>query len=341
MGVRRRGSPPSDRRSRLPLAPGLVVAALGTGCAWALHQWADALNVLTAAVLLGVVVRAVHPVPRWAEAGMSFAMRRLLQAGVVLLGLRLSLGDVLDLGGLTALVVIGIVAVSFLGTQLISRLAGLPPAMSLFIATGYSICGVSAIVAMSGTRKHEEEDVATAVALVTLCGSLAIVVLPLLRAPLGLSEEEFGLWVGASVHDVGQVVATAGGVSSAALTVAVVIKLVRVLMLAPMVAVAAVAARRVARQQVGLAVGPGPGVPLFVVGFLAMVGLRSAVDVSPALLETAQLVQTVLLAAALFCLGAAVDLRRLAATGRRAAAVGVVSWALVAAVALGAVYALR
>jgi uncharacterized integral membrane protein (TIGR00698 family) len=333
---RRVPAPPT----RLALVPGLAVAVAGAACAWALHQWADALNVLTAAVLLGVVVRAVHPVPRWAGAGMTFAMRRLLQAGVVLLGLRLSLDDVRDLGAPTIAVVVTTVVATFLGTQLIGRIARLPPAMSLFIATGFSICGVSAIAAMSGTRKHEEEDVATAVALVTLCGSLAIVVLPLLRSPLGLSEEEFGLWVGASVHDVGQVVATAGGVSAAALTVAVVIKLVRVLMLAPIVALASITAHRAARQHEAAA-ATVPVVPLFIVGFLAMVALRSSVAVPSSVLDAAQLVQTVLLAAALFCLGAAVDLRRLAATGARAAAVGLASWAMVAAVSLGGLHLLR
>ena len=123
--------------------------------------------------------------------------------------------------------------------------------MSLFIATGFSICGVSAIVAMSGTRATRTKDVATAVALVTVCGSLAILVLPLLRGPLGLSQHEFGVWVGASVHDVGQVVATAGGVGTVALGTAVLVKLVRVLLLAPMVTLAAVSARRSARDGSG------------------------------------------------------------------------------------------
>ena len=145
--------------------------------------------------------------------------------------------------------------------------------MSLFIATGFSICGVSAIVAMSGTRRHEDEDVATAVALVTVCGSLAILVLPVLRGPLGLSQHEFGLWVGASVHDVGQVVATAGGVGSVALGTAVLVKLVRVLLLAPMVTAAAVTARRSARARLGPSAASGrtASCRFFIVGFLVMV----------------------------------------------------------------------
>ena len=333
--------PPPSSSSVRAVVPGLAVAAAGAAAALALHAWADALNILTAAVLVGVVVRTVHPFPEWAHAGTVFARRRLLQAGVVLLGLRLSIGDVLDLGAPVLTLVLVTVAVTFIGTQALGRLAGLSPAMSLFLATGFSICGVSAIAAMSATREHEDEDVAASVALVTLCGSVAILLLPLLRTPLGLSEQEFGLWVGASVHDVGQVVATAGGVGAAALATAVVVKLVRVLLLAPLVAAASLSARRAARRNGDPRTGAVPFVPLFVVGFLVMVAVRSTGVVPVTTLEAAEVVQTLILAAALFCLGAGVDLRTLLVSGRRAAAVGLAAWVMVAGVSYAGVLVLR
>jgi uncharacterized integral membrane protein (TIGR00698 family) len=323
-----------DRVAPRRLLPGLLVAGLGALAALALHAYADALNALTAAVLLGVVVRALHPLPGWALAGTAFARRTLLQVGIVLLGLELSVGELRELGAPTVVMVCVVVALTFGVTRWLGRLAGLPEAMSLFIATGFSICGVSAIVAMSGTRRHEDEDVATAVALVTVCGSLAILVLPLLRGPLGLSQHEFGVWVGASVHDVGQVVATAGGVGTVALGTAVLVKLVRVLLLAPMVTMAAVSARRSARDGSGGSAADVPLVPAFVVGFLLMVAVRSAGLVPDGLLDLAATARTVLLAAALFSLGASLDLRSLAVTGRRAAAVGLASWVLVAGTSL-------
>ncbi|KOG86582.1 membrane protein, partial [Streptomyces varsoviensis] len=109
--------------------------------------------------------------------------------------------------------------------------------------TGYSICGASAIGAVSEVTGSDEEDVATSVALVTLCGTLAIAVLPLLHHPLGLDGTQFGRWVGASVHDVGQVVATAQTAGPAALGEAVLVKLMRVALLAPLVAAVALAVR--------------------------------------------------------------------------------------------------
>jgi len=318
--------------------PGLLVAGLGAVAALGLHAFADALNALTAAVLLGVVVRALHPLPGWAHAGTAFSRRTLLQVGIVLLGLELSVGELRELGAPTLAMVGVVVALTFGVARLLGRLAGLPEAMSLFIATGFSICGVSAIVAMSGTRRHEDEDVATAVALVTVCGSLAILVLPLLRGPLGLSQHEFGGWVGASVHDVGQVVATAGGVGTVALGTAVLVKLVRVLLLAPMVTVAAVSARRSAGGRSGESAADVPLVPVFVVGFLLMVAVTSAGLVPDGLLEPAATVRTILLAAALFSLGASLDLRSLAVTGRQAAAVGLASWVLVAGTSLAGLH---
>ena len=145
---------------------------------------------------------------------------------------------------------------------------------------------------------------------------------------------EFGHWVGAGVHDVGQVVATAQVAGTAALAVAVVVKLTRVLLLAPMVAIAAGVERRRSTD----ATGPRPAiVPLFIVGFLAAVLLRTFVPLPEALLTGADLVQTTLLAMALFALGASIRFAALLHTGWRALVVGLSSWTLVAALAYGAV----
>jgi uncharacterized membrane protein YadS len=146
-----------DRAAPRRLLPGLVVAGLGASAALALHAFADALNVLTAAVLLGVVVGALHPLPGWALAGTAFARRTLLQVGIVLLGPELWVGQLRELGAPTLVMIGVVVALTFGVTRWLGRLADLPEAMSLFIATGFSICGVSAIVAMSGTRRHDDE----------------------------------------------------------------------------------------------------------------------------------------------------------------------------------------
>lgn len=320
------------------LVPGVTVAAIAAVVSWLLHLAVPAVPLLTAAVALGIVVGQV-PALRPAldgglRPGLRMAARRLLRIGIVLLGLKLSLVDIAALGWLTIATTVAVVVVTFVGTIGLGRAMGLPGHQPLLVASGFSICGVSAIGAMGAAVRARHEEQAVPVALVTLCGTLAIAVLPVLWHPLGLTALGFGHWVGAGVHDVGQVVATAQLAGTAALAVAVVVKLTRVLLLAPMVAITAAVERRRATD----AAGPRPAImPLFVVGFLAAVLLNTLVPLPEWLLTGAEFVQTALLAMALFALGAAIRFAELAGTGWRALVTGLTSWVLVAALAYGAV----
>lgn len=333
-------------------APGLALAVAGLGLAEGVHALLPAVPMLTAAVVLGVVaahVPGVHPFVRGrGRTGLSTAGKRLMRAGIVLLGLKLSIGDVLGLGWATVAMVLGVVLATFSGTWWLGRKLGLPGDQPLLIATGYSICGASAIGAISGALGKDEDDeqltadVATSVALVTLCGTLAIAVLPLLHHPLGLDSVQFGRWVGAGVHDVGQVVATAQTAGPSALGEAVMVKLIRVAMLAPLVAGVAVAhRRRRAHEAAGGREAVGTRrpavVPLFVTGFLAMTVLRSTGLLPTGVLEAADTAQQLLLATALFGLGSAVHLPTLARSGARTALLGLASWVVVASVSYAGV----
>lgn len=342
------GSTPGPVRRN---APGLALAAIGLALAEGVHAMLPAVPMLTAAVVLGVAAAhlpGVRPFVRGrGRAGLSTAGKRLMRAGIVLLGLKLGVGDVLGLGWATVAMVFGVVLVAFFGIWWLGRKLGLPGDQPLLIATGYSICGASAISAVSGALGKEDDDerlaadVATSVALVTLCGTLAIAVLPLLHHPLGLDTVQFGRWVGAGVHDVGQVVATAQTAGPAALGEAVLVKLIRVAMLAPLVAGVAVSCRRRVRGAAGdrqRAGGRRPAVvPLFLIGFLAMTALRSTGLLPAGVLDAAATAQELLLAAALFGLGTAVHLPTLARSGARTAVLGLASWVVIAAASYGGV----
>ncbi|MGW3039645.1 YeiH family protein [Kitasatospora sp. NPDC001159] len=326
-------------------APGLLLAAVGVAAALGVHALVPAVPKLTAAVVLGMAAAhlpGLRPVVRGiARPGLSMAGKRLMRLGIVLLGLKLSLDDVLGLGWATVAMVLTVVAATFAGTMWLGRKLGLPGDQPLLVATGYSICGASAIGAVSQAAGSEEEDVASSVALVTLCGTLAIAVLPLLQHPLGLGEVEFGRWVGASVHDVGQVVATAQTGGAAALREAVLVKLMRVVLLAPLVAGVAVMVRRNARGAAATGEAKSgsrpPIVPLFVAGFLAMIVLRTTGVLPERALTLAGDAQELLLAAALFGLGSAVHLPTMVRTGGRIALLGLGSWVMVAGVSYAGV----
>ncbi|QMU80703.1 putative sulfate exporter family transporter [Streptacidiphilus sp. PB12-B1b] len=351
------GPTPTARRGRggaeavRRLGPGLACTAVGTALAWEIDRLLPTVATLTAAVVLGVLARNLRLLPTAARPGLDLAGKRLMRFGVVLLGLKLALGEVLALGWQTLAVVVAVVAATFFGTRWLGVRLGLPGDQALLIATGFSICGASAVAAMNGVTDSEEDDVVTAVALVTLCGSLAIVVLPLLHHPLGLSDLQFGRWAGASVHDVGQVVAVAQTAGPAALAQAVVVKLMRVALLAPIVAGTALARRRARSAAPGMRPGAGSGaggaagvgarrppiVPLFVVGFLAMVAVRSTGTVPAGVVDGVESLDSLVLAAALFGLGSAVDVRRLVRTGGRALLLGLASWVMIAGVSYAGV----
>ncbi len=320
--------------------PGIAAAGVAALLGWGIHVLAPAIPLLTAAVALGILVTQL-PLARRAltgvlAPGLRVASKTFMRLGIVLLGLKLSLVDIARLGWESIVSVIAVLAITFVVTLWLGRLFKLPGHQPLLIATGFSICGASAIGAMSQIVKSKDEDTATPVALVTLCGTLAIGVLPLLWHPLGFTALQFGHWVGASVHDVGQVVATAQIAGPAALAVAIIIKLTRVLMLAPMVAITSFAVRR---REGAPEVGTKhpPIVPLFVAGFIGAMLLRTLLPLPVALTDGADTVQTALLAMALFALGTAVQLGPLVRTGWRALSVAVLSWSLIAALAWAAV----
>jgi uncharacterized integral membrane protein (TIGR00698 family) len=334
------------------ILPGLAVAAAGLAVAFAAHLALPAVPILTLCVLFGLVIGqipALQPALDGAlKPGLGLASRRLLRIGVVLLGLKLSLGDVIDLGGPTLLAVLAVVVLTFFGTLGMGRLARLPGDQPLLLAAGFSICGVSAIGAMAAVTRSRPAEVAIPAALVTLCGSLAIAVLPLLRAPLGFSDLQFGAWAGASVHDVGQVVAVAQTAGASALALAIAVKLTRVVLLAPLVA--GVGLYRRTREPVsgearGASASTGsaqaaarvPIVPLFVVGFLAAIAVRTLLPVPEVVLQTADAAQTILFGLALVALGSSIRVLSLVRTSGRAVLVGLGSWILVAALAWGAV----
>lgn len=253
---------------------------------------------LIAALVLGVLVGGRLP-------DLAPLTRKLLRAGVVLLGLQLSLPQLVDLGPGILVAALVTVGVTFCGTLWLGGRLGLPRGLCVLVASGFSICGASAIAAVATER--DEEHVATGIALVTLFGTLTMVVLPL----LGASPE----WIGLSVHEVAQVAAAA---SPAGLATAMAVKLSRVALLAPIAA--GVNRRR------------GPLVPLFLLGFLAMVAVRSADLLPGAAVDWSRVLTTALFTAAMFGLGTAVRPRSLLATGPRALLLGLLATLLVCSV---------
>ncbi|MDN5896290.1 MAG: YeiH family protein [Nocardioides sp.] len=312
-------------------APGLALCAVAVAVSMTVNQFLPGVSALIVAIVLGVASANAVSLPESTAPGITFAAKKLLRLGIVFLGLQLVISDIVSLGVPMLVVIVCIVAGGIFGTIWMGRLMKMPPGQVLLISCGFSICGAAAVAGVEGVTDSEEEDVVTAVALVVIFGTLMIPVIPLLGHALGMESELNGMWAGGSIHEIAQVVAAGGVIGGGALAVAVIVKLARVLLLAPVVAVLSMRMRRA-----GAVAHPDqkrpPIVPLFIIGFLAMIVLRSTVDLPDAILQVGNLLQTGLLAAAMFGLGCGVKIRNLARVGVRPFILAAASTVLVATI---------
>ena len=328
--------------------PGLTLAAAGVGAGYLVAAPFSVLSPMVVAIVLGVVVGNAVRLPAAVDPGLAVAAKRVLRLGIVLLGLRLSLHDVSDLGAGMILTVIAVVVGGIVAGVAIGSALGIDRRLRLLIACGFSICGAAAVAALAGVLGANDESgegrssqsngtaegggngsgaglresVVTAVALVVIFGTLMIPLLPALGHLFGLDDMTIGKWAGASVHEVAQVVAIGGAIGGPALGAAVIIKLGRVFMLAPVMAVISIGERRrILAAGSGSAGEPGakgdasggvgemtlpPIMPLFVAGFLVMVVVRSTGVVPQGVIDVAGVAEQLFLGAAMFALGVGV-----------------------------------
>jgi uncharacterized integral membrane protein (TIGR00698 family) len=311
--------PPTDPAPRAPLLPGLALAAAVGAAAWGIAAVEERLlghpvvEALVVAILLGMVVRAVRPPSARTDAGVRFAGKELLETAVLLLGAAVDLRLLVHAGPALA---VGIVLLVVLGLAIgyaWSRALGLPHRLAVLVACGNAICGNSAIAAVAPVIGAEAEHVATAIALTALLGVLVVLGLPLLAAPLGLSFYQYGVLAGLTVYAVPQVLAAAFPVSAISGQVGTLVKLVRVLMLGPVVLFFALTRRRAEGAPRARA---GELVPWFIVGFLGLAGLRSLGLVPAPMAASARTMSGLLTIAAMAALGLGVDVRAVSRVGR-------------------------
>lgn len=315
------------------LLPGILGCAVAGALAMFGPHLIPTVGPLLWAILLGAILTNIVTLPDVMQPGIGFVGKKVLRAGIVLLGLQLSLGDILGLGWVMLLAVVAIVGIGMATGILAGRALGLSTKQSLLIASGFSICGAAAVAGADGVLNAKEEETATAIGLVVLFGSLMIPIVPLITSAAGLEPHAAALFAGGSIHEVAQVVAAAGIIGGGALGTAVLVKLARVVMLAPVMAGLSLWARRS-----GVGDGSGkrpPIVPLFVVGFLVMMVVATLKIVPAEWLPTIKWIQTYLLACAMFALGLGVKIKKLIQVGPKPLVLGIINTVVVGLVAWG------
>ena len=300
-------------------APGLVFALLiglaGLGLA-ALPGFAHLqLSALTVAIVLGMLIGnlAGARLPANLAPGIGYAQRMLLRAGVVLYGLRISFQQIAAIGPGALLLDLIIVASTLgLGLWIGRRWLGLDRDTALLTACGSAICGAAAVLATERVLKADPGKVAIAVASVVLFGTLNIFLYPQLYPHLGLSALDFGVYAGATVHEVAQVVAVGNAISADATDTAVIVKLTRVLLLVPFLFLLG---GWQARQDGGAR--GAISVPWFALAFVGVCALNSVLVLPPALHARLLDLDTLLLATAMGALGLETRFDKLRALGMK------------------------
>ncbi len=305
-------------------APGLLLGTAVAASAFGLRATGlpgvTDLSPLMLAILIGMAVRNLLGRPEAAKSGLGFALRAPLRLGIMLLGLQVTLGEILGIGWAGLALLAFALASTFLVTLWLGARMGVDPGLAQLLAAGTGICGASAIVATNTVTRASDESVAYALATVTLYGTIVMFAYPLVAASLPLSHAGYGLWTGASVHEVAQVVAAGFARGEETGEAATVAKLARVLMLAPLVLLLGAWVARQAKDDARLR-SKAP-FPLFVFGFLAMVLLAGTGWVSETTQHFAHWATQALLALALAAVGLETDVRRLIAQGWRPLALG-------------------
>lgn len=310
-----RAAVPGRAAAALPrLLPGLALvlaiaaAALAAGQVPALAE--RGLSALTLAVLAGIVLgNSVYPrLAAQADPGVAFAKHWFLRAGIVLYGLRLSLHDIAQLGCGGILVDATVICSTFgLACWVGQRWLGMEREQAALIGAGSAICGAAAVLATAPVLRARSETATVAVATVVVFGTLSMVLLPLVAAPLATwlgGMPQLGLFIGSTVHEVAQVVAAADAIDPALTDAAVVAKMVRVLMLAPFLLALSLWFVRSGAGAAAGAAGRRPiTVPWFALGFLAVVVLSSLFPLPAALHAALVWLDTLLLATAMAALG--------------------------------------
>jgi len=304
--------PDAPARSAAALLPGLLACFAVAAAAVFIRERSGiaALNPVVLALPGGMAIRASVGLPAALRPGAAFTVRQVLRAAIVLLGLQVTPGALLSLGGGALLLAFASVALTLPFTMWLGARLGVGAGLAQLIGAGTGICGASAVVAANQVVRAGQEDVAYALAVVTLFGTAALLLFPALAVLLGLGPRTLGLWAGAGIHEVVQAVGAAAAGGPVAAEAGTITKLARVVLLAPAVLALGAWVRR--GEPAG---GVRAPVPWFAFGFLALVALGGTGLVPPGAVALSRWAVPLMMGAAVAALGLATDLRALRTRG--------------------------
>lgn len=272
--------------------------------------WIEA---LVLAIILGLLCRSFFPLEARFDEGIGFSGKILLEIAVMLLGASMSMAAIINGGWLLFAGIAVIVIMSIILGYSIARLFKLSPNLSLLISCGNSICGNSAIAAIAPVIDAKNEEVAASIAFTAVMGVIVVICLPFLIPLMGFSDTQYGIFAGLTVYAVPQVLAATSPVSVIAVHSGTIVKLIRVLMLGPVILGIGI----LRKQSSGHHIGINKLVPWFIIGFILMIILRSVGVIPDILVHPLNIITVILTNISMAALGLGVELRSVAKSGVR------------------------
>jgi uncharacterized integral membrane protein (TIGR00698 family) len=316
--------------------PGVLLATGIALLAWGIqgveeHFLGQALiESLVVAILLGTLWRTWRGIGAVYQPGVAWTAKQVLEFAIVLLGASVDLPALLSGGPALLLAVVIVVAIGITASMTIGRLIGLNPRLAILVAVGNSICGNSAIAAIAPVIDADADDIASSIALTAVLGVVVVLTLPLLIPLVGLTLAQYGILAGMTVYAVPQVLAATFSVSTISGEIGTLVKLMRVLLLGPVVLFFSL--RYPARQSTRFSIARF--VPWFILGFVALAVLRSLGVLPVSAANIAQQISRYLTVAAMAALGLGVDVRAVRKVGLSVGAAVVLSLLVLIVVAL-------
>jgi uncharacterized integral membrane protein (TIGR00698 family) len=299
------------------------------------------LEALVLAILIGAAVRSAWTPPAHFGPGIGFCAKMVLEIAVLLLGASISLQTIAAAGWGLLAGIAAIVAVALVVSYGIGRALGLPARMAILVAAGNSICGNSAIAAVAPVIGASSKDVASSIAFTAVLGVVVVLLLPIAAPLLHMTELQFGVLAGLTVYAVPQVLAATAPVGTIAVQMGTLVKLVRVLMLGPLVTVLSLGAARRAATGTRKRMSVNQVIPWFILGFLMLALLRSAGLLPSAALPWAASLSGALTIVSMAALGLGVDVRTVAKAGPAVTLTVTLSLAMLLVVSLALIHLLK
>lgn len=317
--------------------PGIALAALVAIPAWLLGKRFPVVGSPILGILFGMVL-AFWKRPAFLDAGIGYTGKKLLQYAIILLGFGMNLYNVLHVGSQTLVLMAFTLTATFVTAYIAGKALKLDANASTLIGVGTAICGGSAIAATAPVIHAKDEEVAHAISTIFLFNIIAAFLFPALGHLMGMSDHSFGLWAGTAVNDTSSVVAAGYTYSTAAGSLAVIVKLTRTLMIVPVTLVLAIYTSRRAAGKENYSIAKI--FPWFVLGFVAAAVVNTFVPLPAGLGTALTQVGQFVIVMAMAAIGMNTHLVRLVKNGAKPILFGAICWAVLSVTSLGVQYAL-